>query len=91
LVFQVNDLLNLTEAEDSDFDVHEDNVDLKSMIIEVIASFKSGSSQDQVDIELEEDEAVPTVVRCDPSMFTTGHVQFVNQRDRAFQRTSCLH
>jgi signal transduction histidine kinase len=68
LVFQVNDLLNLTEAEDSDFDVHEDNVDLKNMIIEVIASFKSGSSRHQVDIELEEDEEVSTVVRCDPSM-----------------------
>lgn len=93
LVFQVNDLLNLTEAEDSDFDVHEDNVDLKSMIIEVIASFKSGSSHDQVDIELEEDEAVPTVVRCDPSMLRqvmsnllTNAIEHSNERHVCIRR-----
>jgi signal transduction histidine kinase len=45
LVFQVNNLLNLTEVEESDFDVHEDNVDLKNMIVEVIASLKLSSSQ----------------------------------------------
>jgi signal transduction histidine kinase len=67
-VFQVNDLLNLTEAEESDFDVHEDNVDLKNMIVEVIASFKSGSSREHLEIELKDDESVPTIVRTDPSM-----------------------
>lgn len=68
LVFQVNDLLNLTEAEDSDFSVHEDNVDLKSMIVEVIASFKDGSTRKGLNVQLEEDQNVPTIVRCDPSM-----------------------
>jgi signal transduction histidine kinase len=56
LVFQVNDLLNLTD------------VDLKNMIVEVIASFKSGSSREHLEIELKDDESVPTIVRTDPSM-----------------------
>jgi signal transduction histidine kinase len=68
LVFQVNDLLNLTEAEESNFDVHEDNVDLKNTIVEVIASFKSGSSREHFEIELKEDESVPTIMRTDPSV-----------------------
>jgi hypothetical protein len=56
------------EAEESDFDVYEDNVDLKNKIVEVIASFNSGSSQEHLGIELIEDESVPTIVRTDPSM-----------------------
>jgi signal transduction histidine kinase len=68
LVFQVNDLLNLTEAEESEFDAHEDNVDLKAMIVEVIASFTNGSSRKRPEIELIQDESVPTIVRTDPSM-----------------------
>jgi signal transduction histidine kinase len=58
----------LTEAEESDFDVHEDDVDLKNMIVEVIASFKSGSSREHLEIELKDDESVPTIVKTDPSM-----------------------
>jgi signal transduction histidine kinase len=68
MVFQVNDLLNLTEAEDSDFDVHEDNMDLRDTIVEVIASFKSGSSRNHLEIRLDDDETVPMNIRCDPSM-----------------------
>ncbi|KUJ23052.1 uncharacterized protein LY89DRAFT_165704 [Mollisia scopiformis] len=68
LVFQVNDLLNLTEAEDSEFDVHEDNVDLRVMLTEVIVSFKSASARPELEIRLEDDSKVPTAVRTDPSM-----------------------
>jgi hypothetical protein len=60
--------LNLIEAEESDFDVQEDNVDLKDKIVEVIASFNSGSSREHLEIELIEDESVPTIVGTDPSM-----------------------
>jgi len=38
------------------------------MIVEVIASFKSGSSREHLETELKEDESIPTIVRTDPSM-----------------------
>jgi signal transduction histidine kinase len=58
----------LIEAEESDFDVHEDNVDLKNKIVEAIASFNSGSSREHLEIDLIEDESVPTIVRTYPSI-----------------------
>jgi signal transduction histidine kinase len=64
----VNDLLNLTEAEDSDFNTHEDYVDLRNMAMEVIASFKEGSMGKNLNISLEDNGNVPRLVRCDPSM-----------------------
>ena len=64
----MNGLLNLTEAEDSDFNTHEDNVDLRNMAMEVIASFKEGSMGENLNISLEDDGNVPTLVRSDPSM-----------------------
>jgi signal transduction histidine kinase len=64
----VNDLLNLTEAEDSDFNTHEDNVDLRNIAMEVIASFKEGSMGKNLNISLEDNGNVPRLVRCDPSM-----------------------
>jgi signal transduction histidine kinase len=64
----VNDLLNLTEAEDSDFSTHEDNVDLRNMAMEVIGSFKERSIGEKLDISLEDDDNVPKLLRCDPSM-----------------------
>ena len=64
----MNDLLNLTEAEDSDFNTHEDNVDLRNMAMEVIASFKEGSMGKNLNISLEDNGNVPRLVRCDPSM-----------------------
>jgi CheY-like chemotaxis protein len=67
LVFVVNDLLNLTEAEDVDFDIYEDNVDLRSLIREVITAFNDESTRKSLEIRLSEDEAVPTTVRCDPA------------------------
>lgn len=38
------------------------------MIVEVIASFKDGSTRKGLNVQLEEDQNVPTIVRCDPSM-----------------------
>jgi signal transduction histidine kinase len=58
----VNDLLNLTEAEDSEFNTHEDNVDLRNMAMEVIDSFKEGSIGEKLDIALEDDGNVPRLV-----------------------------
>ncbi|KAH6713916.1 PHY3, histidine kinase-group VIII protein [Leptodontidium sp. MPI-SDFR-AT-0119] len=68
LVFQVNDLLSLTEAEDSDFNTHEENIDLRSMLQEVINSYEDRSSRPGLQLELCDDLHVPTIVRCDPSM-----------------------
>jgi len=68
LVFQVNDLLSLTEAEDSNFNTHEENIDLRSMLQEVINSYKDRASRPELQIELHDDLHIPTIVRCDPSM-----------------------
>lgn len=48
--------------------MHEDNVDLKVMILDVIESFQSSPAQEGLHITLKDDQNVPTVVRCDPSM-----------------------
>ncbi len=39
-----------------------------TMIVEVISSFQSGSSQQGLGIVMEHDSKIPTIVRCDPSM-----------------------
>jgi len=67
LVFVVNDLLHLTEAEESDFQVHEDNIDLRSLISEVAATFREEAIRKNLRIGIKDDTAVPQVVRCDPS------------------------
>jgi signal transduction histidine kinase len=38
------------------------------MIVDVISSFKEGSARQGLEIRLEDDQNVPTIVRCDPSM-----------------------
>lgn len=67
LVFVVNDLLSLTEVEDVDFKMHEDNVNLRRMVTELMAAFKDESKRRNMEIELHEDETVPNIVRCDPA------------------------
>ncbi|KAF4618362.1 hypothetical protein G7Y89_g14941 [Cudoniella acicularis] len=67
LVFVVNDLLSLIEVEDIDFKVHEDNVNLKRMMSEIVSAFKGESARRNLEIVLEEDEEVPPIVRCDPA------------------------
>jgi hypothetical protein len=42
----------LIEAEESDFVVHKDNVDLKNKIVEVMASLNSGSSREHLELSL---------------------------------------
>ncbi|KAH7346416.1 PHY3, histidine kinase-group VIII protein [Rhexocercosporidium sp. MPI-PUGE-AT-0058] len=71
LVFQVNDLLSLTEAEDTNFNTHEENIDLRSMLQEVINSYKDRSCRPELQLDLRDDVHVPTIVRCDPSMLRT--------------------
>jgi CheY-like chemotaxis protein len=67
LVFVINDLLNLTEAEDSDFDVFESNLDLRSLIYEVISAFSHETAKKKIDVVLEDDQSVPRIVRSDPA------------------------
>lgn len=66
LVFVVNDLLHLTEAEESDFQVHEDNVNLRSMISEVVTAFRDEAKRRNLNINILDDKDVPQQVRCDP-------------------------
>ena len=65
LVFVVNDLLSLTEAEDISFKVNEEDVNITGMISEVIASFKDEADKKNIEVVLDPDQAIPTVVRCD--------------------------
>jgi CheY-like chemotaxis protein len=67
LVFVVNDLLQLTEAEHGDFQIHEDNLDLRSMLSEVVAAFREEALRKNSDIRIKDDEAVPQLVRSDPA------------------------
>ena len=66
LVFLVNDLLQLTEVEKADFQIHEDNVDLRSTVSEVVAAFRTEEARRNLEIRIKNDEAVPQEVRCDP-------------------------
>jgi hypothetical protein len=65
LVFVVNDLLNLTEAESSEVSIHEDDVDLRSLVNEVATAYSHESMAKFVNIQLDIDETVPKLVRCD--------------------------
>ncbi|CAG8976457.1 hypothetical protein HYALB_00008047 [Hymenoscyphus albidus] len=67
LVFVVNDLLSLTEVEDIDFKIHEDNVNLRKMISELMVAFGDESKRRGMPIEFHDDKAIPNVVRCDPA------------------------
>lgn len=67
LVFVVNDLLHLTEAEGGSIAVHEANVNLRSMISEVAAAFKGELDRKGLETELQVEAAVPQIVKCDPN------------------------
>lgn len=67
LVYVVNDLLNLTEAEATEFRIHEDHVDLRAMLSEVTAAFRDEALTRNLDINLEDDSDVPRLVRCNPA------------------------
>lgn len=66
LVFVVNDLLNLTEAEDGVYATYEDDVDLRSMVAEVIRAFQRESDRKGLEVGFQDDAAVPRIVRCNP-------------------------
>ncbi|KAE9367641.1 hypothetical protein N431DRAFT_494579 [Stipitochalara longipes BDJ] len=65
LVFVVNDLLNLTEAEGGALQIHEENVDLRGLLSEVAAAFREEAARRNCSINIEDDPAVPHQVRCD--------------------------
>ena len=67
LVFVVNDLLNLTEAEDTTFQIQESNVDLRSTLAEIIVAFEDEAIRRNLDIAIEDDPAIPELLRCNPS------------------------
>ena len=67
LVFVVNDLLNLTEAEEADFQIHEETVDLRALLSEVAAAFRGEAIKRSLNINIEDDSTAPLAVRCDPA------------------------
>ncbi|TVY58946.1 Phytochrome-like protein cph1 [Lachnellula cervina] len=67
LIYVVNDLLRLTEAENADFQTHEDNLDLRKMCHEIIGAFGAESARKKVEVRFQDDQEVPPTVRCDPS------------------------
>lgn len=68
LVWQVEHLLHLTNVEESNSKGHEENVNLKSIITEVVESFRISPVRNGLEIRLEADEGVSETVRSDPSM-----------------------
>jgi signal transduction histidine kinase len=68
LIFVVNDLLHLTEAEDGEHAAtHEDNVDLRSTMNEVICAFRSESARKNLQVDVVDDAAIPQIVRSNPA------------------------
>ena len=67
LVFVVNDLLNLTEAEDSSYQIQESNVELRSIVSEVLKAFEDEATRRGLDIAIEDDPTIPQLLRCNPS------------------------
>ena len=67
------------------------------MIVEVIASFKNGSLREHLEIELLADEAVPMIVRTDPSMLRqvisnllTNAIEHSKERPVCIQRKQSI-
>jgi CheY-like chemotaxis protein len=67
LVFVVNDLLNLTEAENAEFKVSEEDVNLRLVVSDVVSAFTHESAKRNVDVLLEDDQDVLKIVRSDPT------------------------
>lgn len=67
MVFIVNDLLRLTEAEDVGFQIHKENLNLRASIAEVMVAFEDEASRKDLSIQGEYDYAVPGTVKIDPS------------------------
>jgi len=67
LVFVVNDLLRLTEAGSGEVAAHEYDIELRSLVSEVIASFRDDLKKRNIHIRFQDDSSIPRIVRCDPS------------------------
>jgi len=67
MVFVVNDLLNLTEAEERDIQTYEENLDLRNLLFELAAAFRDEALRRDLSISIQDDSAVPHLVRCDPA------------------------
>ncbi|KAF8855950.1 hypothetical protein BDZ45DRAFT_594901 [Acephala macrosclerotiorum] len=67
LVFAVNDLLNLTQVEDSIYNMHQDYIDLKAMIRSVVIAFKPETSRKNLEIVVDADQTIPSIVKSDPT------------------------
>lgn len=51
--------------------VNEDNIELATLVQDVINTYEEGMANSDIQIHLELDRAVPKYVRCDPSMLRT--------------------
>jgi CheY-like chemotaxis protein len=67
LVFVVNDLLNLTEIEDVNFNIHEENVDLRNLLCEVITAFQAEAAKRHLTVDLDANLFASWTVRTDPT------------------------
>ncbi|TGO39319.1 hypothetical protein BHYA_0056g00300 [Botrytis hyacinthi] len=65
LIFVVNDLLNLTEAEGEDPEMSHDNVVLAEMMNDVIHDFGDECQKKSLNISFAESTDIPPVVKCD--------------------------
>jgi len=67
LIFVVNDLLNLTEVEDTSFQIQESNVDLRSTVAEVVTAFEDEATRRDLVIDIVVDPTIPDLLQCNPS------------------------
>lgn len=65
LIFVVNDLLSLTEAEGEDPEMSHDNVVLSKMMNDVIEDFDDECQKKSLNIKFDESTNVPPMVKCD--------------------------
>nr|DAZ85349.1 TPA_exp: phytochrome-3 [Monilinia laxa] len=65
LIFVVNDLLSLTEAEGEDPEMSHDNVVLSKMMNDVIEDFEDECQKKSLHIKFDESTNVPLMVKCD--------------------------
>lgn len=66
LVTVVNDLLDLTSAESDSYVVHEEGVELKPQLLQLIDAFREEATRKVIELGFEDDPAVPQMVLGDP-------------------------
>jgi CheY-like chemotaxis protein len=66
LVTVVNDLLDLTNAESDAYVVHEEDLELKPQVLQLIGAFREEATRKGIELAFEDDLSIPHRLRGDP-------------------------